>query len=104
MDAQGGMARDYLIRLDHKKTGRTLDKRLRKEYARAKEDFMQRLRLASIIGARGDSELVKDTLVAVFKPDYKAPKGSKAMAWRGLRNIRDLAILKRPVALRYKLY
>jgi HEAT repeat protein len=90
--AMGEVARAYLTRVDDKRASKLLDKKLSKAYQKKGADFDARLRIASVLARRGQTEQVKKTLKFGLSSRYKKP-AMRLVAWKGLENVRDVTIL-----------
>ena len=110
-DELADLARDFLVRVDSRKVNKGLIKKLLKQYRKLKNSdaegaFQARLRLAYVLSQRGHVNMVKDTLLAAFNPNYRPPPGFtgfKVMAWKGLQKLRDGDVLSKQLSARYKL-
>jgi hypothetical protein len=86
----GDLARALLVRVDDKRASKSIDKTLKKAYAKAKGEFEQRVRLARVLAGRGHAALVQRTLLA----GLRFRKGEvRVLAWQGLQTVRDITIL-----------
>lgn len=84
----GELARDYLVRVKDVRAGKGIDKTLRSAYDKS-ADFETRLRIASILAGRGQTELVSKTLHAGLR--FNQPS-ARLIAWKGLAGARDLVL------------
>lgn len=87
--ALGELARDYLVRVDSKRAGKTIDRTLKKAYDKS-ADFETRLRIASVLAGRGQAAMVGKTLHAGLR--FNKPS-ARLVAWKGLTYVRDLVRL-----------
>ncbi|MFN3202455.1 MAG: HEAT repeat domain-containing protein [Bradymonadia bacterium] len=93
MGAMGDLARDYLVRLDDKKSVKKLTKLLKKTFD--KEPFDKRLNAASVMSRRGIGSDVHKPLVACLARMKKAEHAAKRrVAWAGMDKVFRMDALK----------
>lgn len=93
LDDMGDLARDYLVRVEDKKTVKKLTKALKKTFD--KGEFADRLVAASVMARRGMSgELEKPMVACLVRMKKPEHAGLRRVAWQGLQGIYDMKALK----------
>ena len=87
-DDLGDLARGLLVEMSDKRAVKKMNKVLKREYEKS-ADFEKRLRIASVLGRRGDRSVAR-TLLAGLRYQKKE---FRIYTWRGLLGVHDLVVL-----------